>query len=81
MQLSALFHDCGGDNDGSLSARPRSKVLPARLRTMSSDNCKNAMSLALEFAIGAINAFAVGGAITAFGIGTLSLGGGGSAMP
>jgi len=48
---------------------------------MSSDNCKNAMSLALEFAIGAINAFAVGGAITAFGIGTLSLGGGGSAMP
>ena len=64
----SLFLDCGGDNDGSLSTRPRSKVLLARLRTMSSDNCENAMSLALEFAIGAANPLAVGGAITAFGI-------------
>jgi len=39
------------------------------------------MSLALEFAIGVINAFAVGGAITALGIRTLLLGGGGSAIP
>ena len=39
------------------------------------------MSLALEFANGATNPLAVGGAITAFGIRTLSLGGGGSAMP
>ena len=60
---------------------PRSKGLLARLRTMSSDNCENAMSLALEFAIGAANPLAVGGVITAFEIRTLSLGGGGSAIP
>ena len=76
-----LFLDCGGDNDCSLSARPRSKVLLARLRTMSSDNCESAMSLALEFAIGATNPLAVAGVITAFGNRTLSPGGGGSTMP
>jgi len=39
------------------------------------------MSLALEFAIGAMNVLDVGDAITAFGIRTLLLGGGGSAIP
>ena len=39
------------------------------------------MSLALELAIGAMNTLAVGGAITAFALCTLSPGGGGSAIP
>ena len=39
------------------------------------------MSLALELAIGAMNAFADGGAIKASGLRTLSPGGGGSAIP
>ena len=75
-----LFLDCGGVKDGSLAARSCSNGLLARLCATSPENCENAMSLALEFAIGAIESFAVGGAITALGIRTLSLGGGGSAI-
>lgn len=67
-----LFLDCGGDNDGSLSTRPRSTVLLARLRTKSSDNWVSAESIAFDV---------IRGAMAEFTSGTLLPGGGGSAMP
>ena len=81
VENATLFLDCGGASDGSLSTPSRSEGLPTRLRQKSSDNWINAMSLAWEFAIGTMNLLAVGDAITAFELGTLLLGGGGSAIP